>query len=158
MKNFELMFETIPPYPGLNIAIIEDSQDLLVKQLSTFCQKVEASLHVKALKERDSSCDKDIKIKNFSFEQPKYNNFSILYDFLFLCVDISERDDIEVIFKKIYRVMKNAGNIFVFIKKEQKQRFFEILEKTNYVALNSIDLNEDIEVITAKKMHGWRKV
>ncbi len=158
MKNFGLLFDIIPPYPGLNIAIIEDSQDKLVEQLGAFCKKAEASLHVKVLRDSQSQSDKHIKIKKFSFEQSKYNNFSILYDFLFLCVDISEREDIEVVFKKIYRVMKNAGNILVFVKKEQIQRYFEILEKTNYVAINSIDLNENTEVVTAKKMHGWRKV
>ncbi len=158
MKNFELMFEIIPPYPGLNIAIIENNQNTVVKKLEKFCQKIEASLHVKALRDRKEEKRGDLRIKNFSFEQSKYNNFSIIYDFLFLCADISERDDIDVVFKKIYRVMKNAGNLFVFAKKEDKQRYIELLEKTNYVAINSIDLNEKAEVIVAKKMHGWRKV
>ncbi len=158
MKNFELLFEIIPPYPGLNIALIEDNQDGIVEELHNFCQKIEASLHVKALGDREESRSENMRIKSFSFEQTKYNNFSTLYDFLFLCADINTRDDMEMIFKKIYRVMKNAGNLLICVRKDDKVSYMELLENTNYVALNSIELNQDTEVITAKKMHGWKKV
>jgi len=158
MKNFELMFDIIPPYPGLNIAVIEKDRDEIVQKLQSFSKKIEASLHVKALGDREEQKSEGMRVRKFSFDESKYNHFSTLYDFLFLCTDISDRDDIDLIFKKIYRVMKNAGNLLVFVKKDEKQRYMELLEKINYVALNSIDLNEDTEVVTAKKMHGWKKV
>jgi hypothetical protein len=157
-KNLELLFDIIPPHPGLNIALIEENQDEIVQKLHTFAGEIEAVVHVKALGEREEQKEEFLRVKSFSFEQSKYNNFSIIYDFLFLCVDVSGRDDIELVFKKIYRVLKNAGNLLVFVKKDDKQRYMELLEEINYVALNSIDLNEETEVITAKKMHGWKKV
>jgi len=158
MKNFEMLFDVIPPHPGLNIALIEDSKDMAMNLLLKYCRQIKATLHVKALKDRESLNSNDLRVKNFSFNESKYNNFSILYDFLFLCVDISDRDDIEMIFKKIYRVLKNAGNLFICIKRGEADRYLQILEGINYVALNSIELNRDTEVIVAKKMHGWKIV
>ncbi len=158
MKNFEMLFDVIPPHPGLNIALIEDSKDMVVNSLLKYCKQIKATLHVKALESRESLNSSDLRVKNFSFDESKYNNFSILYDFLFLCVDISDRDDIEMIFKKIYRVLKNAGNLFICIKKDEANKYLQILESINYVALNSIELNAHTEVIVAKKMHGWKIV
>ncbi len=158
MINFKLLFDIIPLHPGQNIAIIEDSQDNFLELLKEFSQKIDATLHVKALGEREDASNNNLRIKSFSFEQPKYNIFSINYDFLFLCVSISEREDIEDVFKKIYRVMKNAGYLFAFVKKDEVSRYFELLEDTNYVALNNIDFDETIDVVIAKKMHGCRKV
>ena len=158
MKNFKLLFDIVPPHPGQNIAIIEDSQDNFLLSLKEFCQKIDATLHIKSLGKREAINTDILKIKTFSFEQSRYNTFSVNYDFLFLCVDISEREDMESIFKKIYRVMKNAGNIFLFVKKDEVRRYFELLEDTNYVALNNIEFNEKLDIVIAKKMHGWRKV
>ena len=158
MKNFEMLFDVIPPHPGLNIALIEDSKDMVIDSLLKYCEQIRATLHVKALENRESLNSDNLKVKNFSFDEKKYNNFSMLYDFLFLCVDISGRDDIEMIFKKIYRVLKNAGNLFICIKKDEVNRYLQILESINYVALNSIELNMHTEVIVAKKMHGWKIV
>jgi len=158
MKNFKLLFDIIPPHPGQNIAIIEDSQDNFLLSLKEFSQKIDATLHVKALGEREPINTEILKIKTFSFKQSRYNTFSVEYDFLFLCVDISEREDIKTICKKLYRVMKNAGYLFLFVKKDEVERYFELLEDTNYVALNNIEFNEKLDVVVAKKMHGWRKV
>ncbi len=158
MSSFEFLLDVIPSYPGQNIAIIEDSSDDFVEILADYSKKIEATLHIKTLGTREIQNSDKLRVKPFSFEQSKYNIFSINYDFLFLCVDISGREDIETIFKKIYRVMKNAGNIFVFVEKKDVSKYFKILENTNYVALNNIDFNETTDVIIAKKMHGWRKV
>jgi len=158
MKNFKLLFDIIPPHPGQNIAIIENSQDNFLELLKEFSQKIDATLHVKALGEREIVNSEKLKIKTFSFEQARYNNFSVNYDFLFLCVNISEREDIKTVCKKLYRVMKNAGYLFIFVKKYEVERYFELLEDTNYVALNNIDFDENTDVVIAKKMHGWRKV
>lgn len=158
MKNFKLLFDIIPPHPGQNIAIIENLQDNFLLPLKEFSQKIDATLHVKTLGERENTNTKSLKIKTFSFKQSRYNTFSVNYDFLFLCVDISEREDIEIICKKLYRVMKNAGYLFLFVKKDDVVRYFKLLEDTNYVALNNIEFDENTDVVIAKKMHGWRKV
>jgi len=158
MIKFKLLFDIVPPHPGQNIAIIENSQDNLVELLKEFSQKIDATLHVKALGKREACNSENLKIKTFSFEQSRYNNFSVNYDFLFLCVSTTEIEDIKTVFRKIYRVMKNAGYVFMFVEKDEVAKYFELLEDSNYVALNNIDFNETTDVVIAKKMHGWRKV
>ena len=54
--------------------------------------------------------------------------------------------------------MKNAGELYILVDKKDDRDYAIVLEDSNYVALNSIDLNKETRVITAKKMHGWRKV
>ncbi len=158
MKNFELLFDTIPPYPGLNIAIIEDGDADLVQSLYKFTKSLDAFLHVMHIGETQEKKENSIRIESFSLEQAKYSKFSILYDFLFLCIDMKKETNIELVFKKIYRVMKNAGELYILVDKKDDRDYAGVLEDSNYVALNSIDLNKETRVITAKKMHGWRKV
>jgi len=158
MKNFELLFDVIPNYPGLNISIISEKQDSCVKKLIEFCLEKEANLYIKTTSELNIEKNENTNVEKFSFKQSRYNKKSLQYDFMFLCIDISDRDDIDEIFKKIYRVMKNAANLFVLCKKEKSQEMMELLEETNYVAINTIELNSDYEIVCAKKMHGWRKV
>jgi hypothetical protein len=158
MKNFELLFEIIPNYPELNISIINERQDGCVKKLIDFCLSNEANLYVKTINELDVKADERIYIEKFSFEQPKYNKKSLQYDFLFLCSDSENINNLSEVFKKCYRVVKNAANLFVLCKKENSQNMMELLEETNYVAISLIELNDEFKIVSAKKMHGWRKV
>ncbi len=158
MKNFKLLFEVIPKHPSLNIAIINENYDSCVNQLVDFCINIEANLYIKTVSELNIKLKKNIYVENFSFEQARYNKKSLQYDFLFLCAHSHDLSDLSTVFKKCYRVIKNAANIFILSKKEKSQDMMELLEETNYVAISTIELNDDYEIVCAKKMHGWRKV
>jgi len=60
--------------------------------------------------------------------------------------------------KKFYRVIKNAGYLYLFVKDNDVQNTIELLEETNFVSVNVIDSFKDTKVISAQKMHGWMKV
>jgi len=158
LKNFELLFEVIPNYPGLNISIINESYDSCVDKLVDFCIGIEANLYIKTLNELNIKVEKNIYVENFSFEQARYNKKSLQYDFMFLCAQNQSTLDLSEVFKKCYRVIKNAANLFILCKKKKCQDMMELLEETNYVAISTIELNADYEIVCAKKMHGWRKV
>jgi len=136
------LFALIPNHPGIFISIFEDENFDCVETLREYTESIKATLHV----------------NQFNFEQKKYTKHAVQYDFLFICADISKRNDIPEIANKTYRVLKNAGHVFILSKKESTCRLNEIFEESNFVAINTISLDEEYDVISAKKMHGWKRV
>ena len=106
----------------------------------------------------DKSLNSDfIKIEKFDFSDKRYNLHSVLYDFVFVCYDVKELPLKEVV-KKFYRVIKNAGYLYLFFYFKNVDEVINLLEETNFVSVNVIDSFNDTKVISAQKMHGWMKV
>ncbi len=158
MKQFELLFDLIPAHPGLNMAIIDDGHQDCVEKLAKFCESISANLYVKSLINTNLESSDCLHVEQFSFEQARYNRKSIQYDFLFLCANIEDKQKISEIAKKIYRVIKNAANLFMLANRENTDEISQILEETNFVALSVIDIDETFSIVSAKKMHGWTKI
>ncbi|WP_024954197.1 hypothetical protein [Sulfurospirillum arcachonense] len=156
MKELELLYDLIPHHPGLFISIIEDENYECVTSLAKFSQSINASLHVKSLKQK--IYPNHLHVDDFSFEQNRYNHNAIQYDFLFLCASLEKKEDITEIANKLYRIIKNAGHLFILSKKESTDSLSKTFENSNFVALNSIELNAQYNIISAKKMHGWMRV
>jgi len=150
----EPVYELIPDYPGTFIAIIEDENYNEVDSLNEFCKKIDASLHVKSL--ANKKYDKGLHVDEFKFGQKKYNKHAIQYDFIFVCA--KEIKDVLEVANKLYRILKNAGHIFFLCKNEFTPNLSEVFENSNFVAINTIALNNKYDIISAKKMHGWMKV
>jgi len=150
------LFALIPNNPGIFISIIEDENYESLKELEEYANSIKATLHVKSLS--DKNYPDSLHVDEFRFEQKRYNNHTVQYDFLFLCADIEKRGDIIEIANKIYRVLKNAGHVFVLTKKESTCRLSQVFEESNFVAINTISLDSEHDIISAKKMHGWMKV
>jgi hypothetical protein len=150
----EPIYELIPNYPGIYIALIEDENHDEADSLNKFCQDINASLHVKSLS--DKKYNKSLHVDDFDFAQTRYNNNAVQYDFVFVCV--KEIDNILETANKIYRILKNAGHLFFLCKNELTHKQSEIFENSNFVAVNTIALNDQYDIISAKKMHGWMKV
>jgi len=138
----EPIFTLIPNHPGIYISMIEDENFDCVDKLKEYAKSIKAILHV----------------NEFNFEEKRYTKHAVQYDFLFICADIYKRNDILEIANKTYRVLKNAGHVFVLSKKESTCRLSNVFENSNFVAINTISLNDEYDVISAKKMHGWMKV
>ena len=53
--------------------------------------------------------------------------------------------------------MKNAGVVAILIPKNEPllDVIDKKLEESFFVAINHIDIFDDYDVVTAKKMHGW---
>jgi Icc-related predicted phosphoesterase len=136
------LFTLIPNHPGIFISILEDENFDCVDKLKEYTDSIKATLHV----------------NEFEFEQKNYTKHAVQYDFVFICADINKQNDILEIANKIYRVLKNAGHTFVLSKKETTYTLSEIFEESNFVAVNTISLDDEYDVISAKKMHGWKRV
>ncbi|MDX1808770.1 MAG: hypothetical protein R3331_04480 [Sulfurospirillaceae bacterium] len=159
MSKIELLLETIPSYPGQNIAIITDGTDeKSILKLIEFSRDIDANLYIKELDSTKLQSDGTVHIEKFSFEDTIYNSKSIQYDFLFLFAKFDDTSHFQSIAKKIYRAIKNAANLFVLTNKENSNTLVNILEETNFVAINMISLEDEFDAISAKKMHGWMRV
>ena len=164
VENFKKLFSIIKNYPMSHIIHIDEGNRELVEALFDFVKDNELVYHLNIidnslLKELEDEFKKNqyCKIRPFSFEQGRYTKHSVLYDTAFVTVDISKVKNLEDVLKKIYRVMKNSGDVILFAG-ENVEEISALLENLNYVAINSIDGFEPFIVITAKKMHGWKKV
>ncbi len=107
----EPLFALIPNYPGIYISVKEDENFDCIDKLEKYAKSIKGTLHV----------------NEFSFEDKKYTKHAVQYDFLFICAEIDKRNDILEIANKTYRVLKNAGHVFILSKKEPAYRLSQIL-------------------------------
>ena len=165
-KKFETLFTIIKPYPSSHIFHIDDGNKELVLTLHKFAMDNELVYHLSSLDKdfleyakKELTKEKNFKIREFNFEQPRFNRSSILYDTAFLTLDLFKIPDLEDFLRKLYRIMKNAGDVIFFSQNENEKRTLILtLEKTNYVAINTIDDFNSFSIVLARKMHGWQKV
>ena len=159
------LLHIIPNHPMIRIAHFVDSGEVMPEVLSGFCREKGYEYQInctdpgfyKTLSEkyRNDACT---KLANFSLKRPRYMIQGKLYDFLFVTVHIDEslREDFV---KRCHPVIKNGGNILIFIPKGDHAARYEwmrLLEEHYYVATNTIaDLFEAYDLLISKKMHGW---
>jgi len=133
--------------------------------LNEYCQKRDYQYQINVLEnafyeqisEKFKKTD-TTQVKNFPLERKSYMIQGKQYDFIFVTATIN--NDIRADFlKKVHHVMRNAGNIIIFISKgdlSERDNWITLLEEENYVATNTIDdLFEYYDIIISKKMHGW---
>ena len=170
MKNIEedklkKLLEIIPLCPALQIAHFTDSGEMLTDALSDFCQKREYEYQINCtdksffnLLSSKYENMSNVKSINFTLERPRYMMQGKMYEYLFVTAKIPENLRSDFI-KKAHSIIKNAGNIIVFLPKgsyEERYSWVELLEEHYYVASNTIDdLFENYDILISKKMHGW---
>ena len=159
MSQIDKLLESLAIAPAMRVMHFA-KEPTLCQKIGTFCQKSEDSEYLiytfceealEALKPYENSYT---KAKLTNPKRPKYNIQAKLYDYLFLTTLPEDR---ESFFKRVYSALKNAGLVFIFLKKEQRELSYKIeseLIESNYVAVNRMIL-DDFLVISTKKMHGW---
>ncbi len=170
MKNLEkdkleTLLSIIKENPALDIAHFTDQDNLLIELLNDYCIQKDYGYKLNLL---DNSIKEDIsqkydihtKVDFFHLQRKSYLIQAKQYDFVFVTATVDS--DIESDFlKRLHQVIRNAGNLIIFIKKEDytlRYRWIELLEEHNYVATNTIDnLCNDYDILITKKMHGWGK-
>jgi len=96
-----------------------------------------------------------IKVRPVFWSQPRYHVQAKLYDFVFVESPVPNPKHF---LKTIYTAMKNAANIFILLPSEHKdeiETWRNIMEENYYVAFSTFALNDTIQIVSAKKMHGW---
>jgi len=163
-KSIQQLIEIIPDHPGLRISQFSDGGESFSNALSELCllREHEFQLNVldeefyqKALEEYGSRALSSVK--RIKWEQRRYASPAKQYDFLFITATVPKNHR-KLFAKTIHSHIKSAGHLILFLEKNNQQNideWYSFLEEYLFVAMNTIDLFENYEILIAKKMHGW---
>ena len=163
-EKIDQLLGIINLYPAIRIMHFSDGSHLLSKKISRLCEENDYEYQLNctsdifyqksALKYADTDL---VKVKYINLEQPRYAIQAKMYDYLFVTSDIPDEEKLSFL-KKTYGVIKNAGNIIIFVPKGDYSQILlwtQLLEDNNFVATNTLDIFSNYDVIISKKMHGW---
>ena len=170
MKDLEkdqvkILLDIIGSNPSLQIAHFAQSGETITEMLSYYCHSrdylyqinaVDADFYEK-MSEKFKHTDTTV-VKHFSLDRKSYMMQGRQYDFLFVTAVIEEEVRSDFL-KRTHQIIRNAGNIIIFIPKDdlnERYNWIELLEAHNYVATSTIDnMFKYYDIIISKKMHGW---
>jgi len=166
--NLNTLLKIIGSNPSLQIAHFAQKYEILTDMLSEYCNTRDYlyQIYTLNLPSYEKLCEQYTNIENtdvkkFSLARKSYMSQGRQYDFIFITINIDDNFKEEFL-KRVHKIIRNAGNIVIFIPKEdntKKHKWIELLEETNYVATSYIDdLFEYYDVIISKKMHGWGNI
>ena len=162
----DTLIQIIPNHPALRLMQVADinknisNENMLIDKLFEFVKDKEYDFHLNLITKDNRYNDKYklSKVSSVRFLDLNRASFMLqarLYDFVYISADIKDIGDFS---QKIYKVIKGSGIILIFIdksKQDKLQEWKEELENNFFVAINTIDISNDFEVLSAKKMHGW---
>ncbi len=170
MKNLEknqldLLLNIIGSNPSQYIVHFTDGGTQLITALHNYCLPKDYLYQINCTKNifydnivKEYENSNFTKVKNFTLQRKSYMTQGKQYDYLFVSSTIQNEDRNEFL-KKAYNIILNAGNIIIFIEKDNlKERdvWTQLLEDNYFVATNIIsNMFENYDIVISKKMHGW---
>lgn len=163
-KPIEQLLSIIPNHPATRIMHISEGGKAFCDAIKKFVKVydfeyllniTDAQFYEEMHKTYDD--EECCKVKKITLEQRRYVMMAKQYDFLFVTTTIPN-ELIDEFIKRVYGHIKSAGNIILFLPKnnlENNEKWRASLEEHFFVAINTIDLFEHYEIMIAKKMHGW---
>lgn len=141
-KKLELFKELFADYPNIAILHVDNSLDLVTNTLEQVREKNDGN--IKYIKFEDETSAR-LRATAREYE------YVILGDILSYCPNKDK------ILKLMYKAIENSGNIIILEKKTNDNLYelLELIENTGFQAVNNIDLFDEFNTITAKKMHHW---
>jgi len=163
LKKIEQLLSIIPDHPATQIMHITQSDKELSTALETLVTQRDYTLLINVIDDdfydeiKENYSADACSVKKMKFEQRRYATMAKLFDYVFVTADIP--NELQNQFAKtIHGHMKNAGNIILFLEKNNLKvldRWQQVLEENYFVATNTIDMFEEYEILISKKMHGW---
>lgn len=141
-KELNLFKSLFQEFPNIAILHINNGVDFLNPLLEELALNLEGKVDLINFVDEKSA---RLKSSARDFE------YIILSDILSYCPNKDK------ILKIMYKALENSANIIILENKSHKNtdELKELLDKTSFVAINDIDLFEDYNLITAKKLHMW---
>ena len=160
----EQLLTIIPDHPAIRIMHFSDGGEPLCDAIKSFCKTREYEYQLNTLNDDFQARAKELyaekgvcSTKQIKWEQRRYAIMARLYDFLFVTTTVPEEKR-EMFIKNVFSDIKNAGNIILFLPKNDPKTtevWWQLLDENLFVAINTIDMFENYEILIAKKMHGW---
>ncbi|WP_300367991.1 hypothetical protein [Hydrogenimonas sp.] len=151
-----------PHYPNQQILHLTDGSNDFHRTLYDFTKSKGFEYDLRTvgceIEEFDAGDHPACRVESLDLAERKYNKHARLYENIFVTISPeSLEEDIQTILKKFFRVMKNAAILTLVIDRGAPllDRIDNDLEECYFVAINHIDIFDDYDVVTAKKLHGW---
>ncbi len=164
-KELESLLAIIPNHPMTQLFHVNNNSIYLAQELNNFAKIKEfeydiVSTNEKFIEELNESIENRAEkttIHKLKIEQHRYNRHSKMYDFAFVTIDINQIEELGIFLKKLHTIIKNGGYLLLFLDKDEKNmlNILQLLEDKLYVAINTIEISDKYQIISAKKMHGW---
>ena len=164
-KSLEKLLHIIPDHPGIRLLHFADSGEEVPRILGQFVTEKGYEYQINCLEESFLLAMKQtfeesqhVRPVKFALQRPRYMIQGKIFDYVFVTasVPVSMR---EAFLKRVHPIMKNGGNILIFLPKGEREVRWEwlaLLEEHYYVASSTIDdLFAHYDVVVSKKMHGW---
>lgn len=141
-QKLTLFKELFSPYTNISILHIDNSLNLVNTALEEVKNENEGNIKFIPFVDENSA-----RLKATAREY----EYIVLSDILNYCPNKDK------ILKLMYKAIENSGNIIILEKKENNNRYeiLDLLENIGFQAPNYIELFDDVEIYTAKKMHHW---
>lgn len=163
-KAINQLLSIIPNHPAQRIMQISDGgtelsdalKELVQKEEYEFLLAVTTEEAYSTLKERYDG-EEECSVKLINFKNRRYVSMAKSYNFLFVTATVPLELS-NTFSKTVHSHLVNAGNIIMFLPKNDLkvlESWKEILMENLYVAISTIDIFEEYEIVIAKKMHGW---
>jgi len=157
INEFKKLLVIIKDAPNIRIGHFSNSSTEIAKILQEYANEknYEYLLYATNQEYAKKAQDSIKNVKFFNLKRAKYMLNGKFFDYVFVEDDIK---DIESFVKKVHAIIKNAGQIIIFVKSKDYSAIDEwnrCLEENYYVANSQIELGSTMSVIISKKMHGW---
>ncbi|WP_320035843.1 hypothetical protein [Halarcobacter sp.] len=141
-KKLELFKGLFQPFTNLSVFFINNNTDFIESTLEEVVKTNEGKLN---------------KIDFIEEKYLKLNHYMREFEYIVLGDIINKYEKKELLLQKCYRALENSANIIILENKTNNNldEIRELLDKTSFVAINSIELFDNYELITAKKLHMW---
>jgi ubiquinone/menaquinone biosynthesis C-methylase UbiE len=141
-KELKLFKDLFQPFPNISILHINNGAKFIDAPIKEVVDFLDGNLEYIEFMEENSA-----RIKATAREY----EYIVLSDILSYCPN---RDKV---LKLMYKALENSANIIVLEKKSNKNmdEIKQLLDESSFVAINHIDLFEEYNLITAKKLHMW---
>ena len=163
--EIDQLLEILSDHPRLRIAHFSDGGEDFIQALNRLSieRDYEYQLHVldEALYEKVKTTytiNEISLIRRIRWQQRRYASPALQYDLLFVTATVPE-DYRETFAKNIYSHIKSAGQIILFLEKNNQRgndEWIMFFEEYLFTAINiEKDLFENYDIFIARKMHGW---
>ena len=163
-KSITQLLEIIPNHPGLRMSQFSDGGEAFSDALSNLCLEREHEYQLNVLDEIFFIKAKELYgknslsiVKRIKWEQRRYSSLAKQYDVLFVTATVPD-EHCKFFAKNIHSHIKSSGHLVLFLEKnnqENSDKWKLFLEEYLFVAISTIDMFENYDILIAKKMHGW---
>lgn len=159
---FGLFAQLVDPYPGMRVVEVGCGAGALTLPLAEKLKENDGSLDLYEFGEENLAKVQEVLPENVKVhllenwgKVPRLE--SRAYEIAVLNRASHKVEKLDAVLEACYHSLENSALFVALCKEGEEDRtaLAEALEKPGFVAVNPIDLDEELYLLTARKMHHW---